>query len=241
MLTDDQLIDQLRSGLAPLRPRADLIERLREQAAADQHGGRGGLKRLHAAGRRRPRVPVGVLALVATCTVSIGIAVGALVLVRHRSTTPATASSTSQPTSNPARRSGHTPARRTTSSHDQPASVTAAQVTAPLWLRALPVADYCNAPAMRLVPCGPGQKPVVAQPQRLVQLTFTARRAAGLHSWYAWNLTAPPACPQASASGPTSQPVRKGARLVFENLLPPDCRGTVSATVFYFKQAPTPT
>ena len=36
MLSDQELIDGLRSGLATLQPRSDLIDRLRERAAADQ-------------------------------------------------------------------------------------------------------------------------------------------------------------------------------------------------------------
>lgn len=39
MLTDEQLIDGLRSELEALRPPADLIEHLREQAADKQHRG----------------------------------------------------------------------------------------------------------------------------------------------------------------------------------------------------------
>ncbi len=36
MLSDEELIDGLRSGLATLQPRSDLIDCLRERAAADQ-------------------------------------------------------------------------------------------------------------------------------------------------------------------------------------------------------------
>jgi hypothetical protein len=111
------------------------------------------------------------------------------------------------------------------------------------------VARYCNAAATgypQLVPCRPGLKPLAhpgrkpfsARPERLVQLTFTARRATGVNSWYAFDLTAPRACPAATNGGPTYFPVRAGARLRFETLLPRDCRGTIRATVTYVSQTP---
>jgi hypothetical protein len=119
-----------------------------------------------------------------------------------------------------------------------PAPVSAGEVAAPLALRALPAGRYCGAPEMRLVLCSAGQRPVISQPMRLLELSFTARRATGLHSWYAWNLAAPPACPQASNAGPTQGRVRAGTRLVFDELIPADCRGTASAVVTYMTQAP---
>jgi hypothetical protein len=221
MLTDEQLIEQLRGGLASLRPRADLIERLRQHT--DVHDDRAPSERLRIAGRRRVRVPIGALALAVAAVLSLGIAVGALVLVGHRGNTSTTA-----------------PRDR-----DVPASVSAAQVAAPLSLRALPVAKYCDAAASgypRLVPCRPGLKPLAhpgrkpfsARPERLVQLAFTARRAAVVDSWYAFDLTAPRACPGASQSGPTYAPVRAGERLRFDFLLPADCHGTISADVAYW-------
>jgi len=144
---------------------------------------------------------------------------------------------------------GHGPTRRPARGRDLPASVSASQVAAPVSLRALPVARYCNAAATgypQLVPCRPGLKPLAhpgrkpfsARPERLVQLTFTARRATGVNSWYVFDLTAPRACAGASNSGPTYSPVRAGARLRFETLLPRDCQGTIKATVSYWTQAP---
>jgi hypothetical protein len=112
-------------------------------------------------------------------------------------------------------------------------------VAAPITLRELPVATYCDGPAMLLVPCRPGQRPVAPQPQRLLQLSFTASRATGVHTWYAWNIGAPRGCPQASDGGPTRSPVRAGDRLVFDDLIPPNCRGTVRATVSYVTEAAT--
>jgi hypothetical protein len=119
------------------------------------------------------------------------------------------------------------------------AVVSAAQVVAPLFARMLAVARYCNTPSDRLVPCRSGQPGVVAQPQRLLELGFTARRAVGPHSWYSWNLEAPHRCPQASAGGPTRAPVRVGSRLVFDVLIPPDCRGTVHVEALYVTHALT--
>lgn len=95
-----------------------------------------------------------------------------------------------------------------------PAPVTAAQVATRLSLRA-----------------------VVAHHKRLVELSFTARRAAGLHSWYAWYLAASPEC-GSGAGGPSRIPVRAGARVTFDDVLPASCHGTISATVSYFTEAP---
>jgi hypothetical protein len=244
MLTDEQLIEHLRVGLARLRPRADLIERLREQAPTDLHGDRDPRERPQIAGRRRLRVSVGVVALAAMGVLSLGIAVGALVLVGHPGTTSPTAPSTSHPAS----RHGQGATRRPTRGRDLPALVSASQVAAPVSLLALPVARYCNDAATgypQLVPCRPGLKPLAhpgrkpfsARPERLVQLTFTARRATGVNSWYEFELTAPRACAAATTGGPTYSPVRAGVRLRFEALLPRDCRGTIRATVTYVTQA----
>jgi hypothetical protein len=82
MLTDEELIDQLRSELAPLCPADDLIECLREQAAADQHHGTGRPRRLRGGHRRAIRSTGGFLALVASGLIVL--AVGALLLVGHR-------------------------------------------------------------------------------------------------------------------------------------------------------------
>ena len=131
------------------------------------------------------------------------------------------------------------PARSATRHSQGPAVVRAAQVAAPLTMRALAVARYCTAPSDRLAPCRPGQRGVVAQPKRLLELGFTARLAAGSHSWYAWNVEAPHQCSQASGGGPTMGPVAAGTRLVFDVLLPPSCRGVVRAAAFYITQSPT--
>jgi hypothetical protein len=119
-----------------------------------------------------------------------------------------------------------------------PARVSAASVSAPLRLRALPVAHYCDGPGLVLVLCRPGQRPLVVQPQRLLELSVLARRAAGRHSWYAWSVTAPRQCPAAGAGGPTRGTVPAGTRLVFDSLIAPGCRGTVKVTVLYVSQAP---
>lgn len=73
MLSDEQLIDRLQTELAPLRPRADLVERLREQGQAgsrlfkpldSRRGGR----------RRRLRVAIAVLAASGLTAVAAGFA-----------------------------------------------------------------------------------------------------------------------------------------------------------------------
>lgn len=120
-----------------------------------------------------------------------------------------------------------------------PAPVSAGEVAAPLALRALPAGLYCDAPEMRLVLCSAGQRPVISQPMRLLELSFIARRATGLHSWYAWNLAAPDACRHASTGGTTHGTVQTGTRLVFDDLIPPDCRGTATVLTTFVTQAPT--
>jgi hypothetical protein len=225
MLTDQQIIEQLRRELAALRPRSDLIEHLREATDADRDNGHERRpEHQRSAPRRRPRMRVGMLLPTAIAVVAIGIAVGALTLLRHRAGAPATTAN-------------H--AHRTTTDRDRPPAVSAAQVAASLMLRALPVGHYCNARSMRLIICPAGQRPVAAEPQRLVEIAFTARRAAGGHSWYSWDLTAPHthACAQASQGGPTRGAVRAGTRVVFDGLIAPGCSGTVNAEVFYWTHA----
>lgn len=120
---------------------------------------------------------------------------------------------------------------RTSARHATPA--------APVTLRVLPVATYCNGPGTQLVPCRSGQRPVVNQPQRLLRLSLTAPRATGEHTWYAWNIGAPSGCAQASQGGPTRTAVRAGQRVVFDALIPPTCHGRASATVSYVAASAT--
>ena len=82
MLSDQELIDGLRSGLATLHPRSDLIDCLRERAAAGQPRG------LPFQSPRRPRWLPTFSAVVAMASVLVVLAVGggALVLLggHHR-------------------------------------------------------------------------------------------------------------------------------------------------------------
>ncbi len=119
-----------------------------------------------------------------------------------------------------------------------PAVISPSAVVTPLALRALPIARYCNGSGLRLVPCRPGQRPVTHQPQRMIELSFIARRPTGAHSWYAWSLAAPHGCLQASNGGPTAGPVSAGTRLEFDDLIPPGCHGVLTAVVSYITQAP---
>ena len=145
------------------------------------------------------------------------------------------------PTTNAARATSSPFSRHATVHRDGPAVVTRAQVAAPLFVRMREVARYCYEDLVRVegnpvVRCHPGQRGSVA---RLLELGFTARRATGPHSWYAWNLEAPPGCWQASADGPTWAAVRAGRRLVFDVLIPPDCRGTGHVEAAYWTEALT--
>jgi hypothetical protein len=197
----------------------ELIRRLRislDRASAGLEPRSGLLEAVHADLDRRPRRRAARSAIAASVLVAVAVALGAVVVLGRAPRRPVP----SRPVHRPARVSPDT-------------------VAAPLTLRALPVARYCAA-GLRLVPCHSGQRPVTAQPQRLVELSFTARRAAGRGSWYAWNLQAPRGCPQGSASGPTYGPVRRGERLVFDDLVPPGCHGIVSVLVLYWRQSSAP-
>jgi hypothetical protein len=70
MLSDQELIDGLRSGLATLHPRSDLIDRLRERAAAGQP------RALPSRSPHRPRWLPTFSAVVAMASVLVALAVG---------------------------------------------------------------------------------------------------------------------------------------------------------------------
>jgi hypothetical protein len=80
-------------------------------------------------------------------------------------------------------------------------------------------------------------EPINAAGERRVTITVVAPRPTATGSWYAWSFTAPPACGQASAGGPTRGPVRAGMRLSFQALLPSGCRGIAKASVVYVTAA----
>jgi len=75
MLSDQELIDGLRSGLATLHPRSDLIDRLRERAGAGQPRAR------PSRAPHRPRWLPTFSAVVAMASVLIALAVGGGALV----------------------------------------------------------------------------------------------------------------------------------------------------------------
>ena len=83
MLNDQELIDGLRSGLERLRPRADLIEGLRERAPR-----RSGPKLVVARGLAGMRAGGKVALIALPVLIAVGIAVAALLLLgpRHRAT-----------------------------------------------------------------------------------------------------------------------------------------------------------
>ncbi|HWF73263.1 MAG TPA: hypothetical protein VG186_07960 [Solirubrobacteraceae bacterium] len=97
MLTDEELIDGLHSELAPLRPPADLVERLRAQAGADEGRRRSILGTSRDGRPRRVRYSLGVLAVAAATVLSLAIAVGALVLIGHRGPSPQAARHANRP------------------------------------------------------------------------------------------------------------------------------------------------
>ena len=95
MLSDEELIDGLRSELATLHPRSDLIDRLRERAAADQP---------HDLPTRRPRRPrwlpsVGAVVAMASVLVAVVVGGSAVVLLGgHRRSAQSTATTGTQAT-----------------------------------------------------------------------------------------------------------------------------------------------
>ncbi len=106
MLCDQELIAGLRSGLATLQPRSDLIERLREDAASDLR------QDLRSRAPHRPRwfPTFGGVVAIASVLVALAIGVGAVVLLsgHHRlaqspaagtQTTPVLRTATSPPAS----------------------------------------------------------------------------------------------------------------------------------------------
>jgi hypothetical protein len=107
------------------------------------------------------------------------------------------------------------------------------RVAASLTLRARPIARYCDAGGMSLAPCHGHQRPVTAEPQRLLQVAFTAARPTARQRWYAWNLTSPRGCSEPGASGHSLGPVQTGKRVVFDVLIPPGCHGTAHVFVLY--------
>ena len=119
-----------------------------------------------------------------------------------------------------------------------PAVVGRGAIAAPVHVHIGAIAHYCSGSDANLVVCRTGQRPVTPQAQRLVEVRVVARHASGPHSWYAWNLTAPVGCPQAGSGGPTRSAVRAGSNLVFDTLVPPSCRGAITALVVYVTQAP---
>ena len=75
MLSDQELIDGLRAGLATLQPRSDLIDRVRERAAADQP------RELPTWSPHRRRWLLTFSAVVAMASVLVALAVGGGALV----------------------------------------------------------------------------------------------------------------------------------------------------------------
>jgi len=83
MVTDQELIDRLRGELAPLLPPADLIERLRLQAAAPKHARGRRLGRARDALGVRLRRPVSMLPVAISILLAVGIGAGALAFLHH--------------------------------------------------------------------------------------------------------------------------------------------------------------
>jgi hypothetical protein len=85
MLSDQELIEGLRAGLAPLQPPGDFLERLRDDAASPQRDGARrsstpGIPR----GRGRRRITAGVVGLAASGLVVAVVVAGSLMLLSHR-------------------------------------------------------------------------------------------------------------------------------------------------------------
>src|ERR1700722_16550413 len=79
MLSDEQLVDRLRSELAPLRPRVDLAERVREQARERKRTGRRWSPMLE----RQHRPTLGMVAVGLSSLVVVAVVVVGLALLHH--------------------------------------------------------------------------------------------------------------------------------------------------------------
>jgi hypothetical protein len=95
MLSDQELIDGLRSGLATLHPRSDLIDRLRERAAAGQP------RDLPSRSPHRPRWFPTFSAVVAMASVVVALAVGGGALVLLGAHHPPRLRTTASPLASP--------------------------------------------------------------------------------------------------------------------------------------------
>jgi hypothetical protein len=95
VLSDQELIDGLRSGLATLHPRSDLIDRLRERAAAGQP------RDLPSCSPHRPRWLPTFSAVVAMASVLVALAVGGGALVLLGGHHPPRLRTTSSPLASP--------------------------------------------------------------------------------------------------------------------------------------------
>jgi len=86
MLSDQELIEGLRVGLAPLQPRGDLLDRLRDDPASRQPDRARRRSAPGIPGGRGPRRGIaGALALAASGLVVAVVVVGSLMLIGHRS------------------------------------------------------------------------------------------------------------------------------------------------------------
>ena len=103
MLSDQELIDGLRSGLATLHPRSDLIERLRERAGAGQP------RALPSRSPHRPRWLPTFSAVVAMASVLIALAVGGGALVLLSGHHPPRLRTTASPLASPTHSSNGSP------------------------------------------------------------------------------------------------------------------------------------
>ena len=113
MLTDQELIEGLRAGLAPLHPPVDLLERLGGDVAGRQREDARPQAPRILGGRGARHKTVGVLALAASGLVVAVVAVGAIMLLGHGSGQPVLPARTvDQPASTPGRVTPLTRGRR---------------------------------------------------------------------------------------------------------------------------------
>ncbi len=122
------------------------------------------------------------------------------------------------------------------------ASLTAAQLRAPVDVRVVRAHRYCNSKDGEIViACNGtvphGDQPITgAEPFVIVNIRFTARVAiTDSHSYYELAITYPksPSCTIGGTSGPTDTDIHAGQRILMQEFVPLSCPGTLHGAVRY--------
>jgi hypothetical protein len=118
-------------------------------------------------------------------------------------------------------------------------SFTAAELAAPVSVRAIPAERYCEA-HQRVEPCGArtpeGARQITGERSSLlVDIAFTSRVAIPDTSSYIHFLSFPksPSCTAGGEGGPTSANIHAGERVLIQELMPYSCPGIIHGSISY--------